>query len=200
MSVGSIVKTITLGNEATTSTESWTAGNVMRTPVDLAAGKAAVLTTRTGHTEGTFTTSAAHGYTTATTFAVHWSTGVRYGMTASSASGSSIALTGGAGDNLPTQTSAVTVCSETILDFVFDGADVKLLVAHSTYAAHVAFRTVTPTVELAVTLVADIAYEWSYGDGFANPLTGDSIVTVVISNGTVYAAKFVLGVVKTATA
>ena len=199
MSTATLVKTLTIEGFSISSTETWDDETGVLTQKALAAGKAGSLTTRTGNSDGIVTATAAHGYTDATTFAVYWTGGKRYGMTCSSYNATTLTLTGGAGDNFPTALTAVTVCSETTLDLVFSGSDVYLIWVISTRAGHMDIRA-TASSEWAALLAANIAVEWTENSDRANPITGDAITTIRVSNGTTNSAVLTVGIVKEATA
>lgn len=76
---------------------------------------AGTLSTRTSDTAGTVTVTAAHNIVTGTTKNVRWivggvygaRTGVTIGSVSGTGAGSTVAFSGGSGDNLPAQTSAI---------------------------------------------------------------------------------------------
>ena len=94
-------------------------------PLDDLAGRLRRATTRTNDTEGTVT-AAGHNISTGNTVAVFWTGGSRDGCTAGTVSGSAVPITGGEGDNLPTQATAVTICKATTTTvLVFAGSALK---------------------------------------------------------------------------
>lgn len=197
--VATLSKTLSIQGVAVSSTETWSDEGSIYLPITLSAGKSGTLSTRTGNSDG-IVTATAHGYTDATTFAVYWTGGVRYGMTCSSYNANTVTLTGGSGTNFPIQGTAVTLCSETVLDVAFTGNDAYALWVSSNRAGHVDFRSSAPASLWAETLTANIAAEWSNGSAHTNPLTDVSPATVRVSNGTTNTATLHLCVVKEATA
>ena len=76
------------------------------------------LTVRTDNTSGQITLNAGHGIVTGQLFDLFWSGGARSGCIAGAVSGNNVPFSGGTGDNLPAQDTAVdtthykTVASE----------------------------------------------------------------------------------------
>jgi len=78
----------------------------------IAAAQVGTLDTRTDDDTGVAGLSSGHGISTSDVVDVYWSGGRRYGMDAT-VSGDNVTIDGGAGDNLPTATTAVTVVIQT---------------------------------------------------------------------------------------
>ena len=154
----------------------------------LAAGTAGTLTTRTDNTTGTVTLPAGHGLTNGT-YDVYWTVapaGVHRGMTAVITS-NSMALTLGAGDNLPAAASPVVVCKQTILDFDSDNASLAMVVIMQQGRASVQFQqtggTAIKSLDLGKVNGGDgEPYVWSVGTDVANPF-GSAISQIAVSNG-----------------
>lgn len=80
-------------------------------------GAASTLTTRTNASSGTITAPSGHGVTTGATIDVYWNqfdspyyiAKIRYGMTVGTVSGTSIPVSGGDGDDLPSQSATLYV-------------------------------------------------------------------------------------------
>src|SRR5690349_15739086 len=86
----------------------------------LTPGKAGSLTTRSGNNAGVVTLSTGHGIATNDKVDVYWAGGVQYNCTATVAT-NAITLASGAGDNLPTQGTAVVLCKRTVIASAFSG-------------------------------------------------------------------------------
>jgi hypothetical protein len=84
----------------------------------LAAAKTGTLTTRTDNDTGTLTMTAGHGITTGQTLDVYWAGGQRRGMTVGTVATNSVPIDGGAGDNLPANTTAITAMVPTSVPFL----------------------------------------------------------------------------------
>ena len=92
----------------------------------LVAAQTGTLSTRTDDDTGVATLSTGHGIQNADVCDVYWATGVRYGMTATVAT-NEVTLNGGAGDNLPAQSTPVTVVKQTAVEVNFDGDTLKII-------------------------------------------------------------------------
>jgi len=156
----------------------------------LGAAKAGSLTTRTDDNTGIVTCSEGHGIQSLDVVDVYWADGVRYGMVAT-VTVNAVAVEGGAGEALPAQATAVTVGVTTNLDTDFDGDLLEMIAAHSTKRAMIVFLDVDDVVLKAVELTAGEAWAWSSGGDIANPLTGNPVAYVLVSNGDSAAAAAV---------
>ena len=92
----------------------------------LVAAQTGTLSTRTDNDTGVATLSNGHGIQNADVVDVYWDGGVRYGMTAT-VSTNEVSLDGGAGDNLPAQSTAVTVVKQTAVEVNFDGDTLEII-------------------------------------------------------------------------
>jgi len=145
-------------------------GPIQRT---LTAGKAGALTT------STITLVTGHGLSTGT-FDVHGSNWCRYGCTLT-ITGNSAVVSGGAGDSLAD--GAVVVCAATSLDLSFDGDNLSLILAGATRQTSVRFLHNSTIVGLPLLLIAGGAWGWGAETPTANPLTGDPVTSIQVSNG-----------------
>lgn len=189
MATGTFAIVVSIGGETISRTISRTGDHPNPYVVSLPAGKAGSLTTRTDDNTGVVT-STGHGLTDATNVDVYWSGGVRYGMTVSSYDANTITLDGGAGDNLPTQDTAVVVNSQVEINAVIDGDNVQVIgicveTTDQTVAdaAHVDLQDSGTATIAAIELVTNIPWSWDSGSGQTNPLTGNPIAKCYASNG-----------------
>lgn len=96
------------------------------------------LSVRSGNSNGQLTLGAGHGVAAGILVDVLWSGGQRLGMLVDSISGNNVVVSGGSGDNLPSQDAAVTCVHFTTVASVFkfhngDGATLSPLVAYRAY-------------------------------------------------------------------
>jgi hypothetical protein len=151
------------------------------------AANPGTLTTRTDDDTGVITkTLATHNITTGEIVDVYWSGGARYGMTAGTIATSAavIPIDGGAGDNLPLGTTpAVTVAHRTVYDSSsFTGTDAQMLAAACDDSQRAHIRLMSSTSEsLSIKIAAGEAFLWWANNGFANPITGDTIDSIEIT-------------------
>ena len=153
---------------------------------DPAAAKAGTLTTRTDNDTGTITmSSGGHGITTGAKVDVYWDGGSRYDVTVGTVSGTSVPIDLGAGDNLPIATTAVTVQVREEQDFPFAGDDMAALSISAGGAnATVLFLDGSDAVLLAIELDSTTTiYTWDSGNGATNPLAGDTVAKVTVTQG-----------------
>jgi hypothetical protein len=108
----------------------------------------------------------------------------------------SVPIDGGAGDNLPTNLVAVTAQVPTEEAFLVTGNNVQYIFAKSTRRACIVFAD-SSNVELAA-IEGEIdgltggGYQWFTGNGVTNPLAGDAVAKVFISNGSSAATNAVV--------
>ena len=140
-------------------------------PYTLPTARAGTLSTRTDDDTGVLTVASGHGITTADTVDVYWSGGVRYGMTVTATAATTIDINLGAGDVLPAQDTAITVCEQTEIEFDLDALDLQLAALsiestnrNSTGRGHMHVRDVTET--------SIVAYEVTHNDPVTLDVSG----------------------------
>jgi hypothetical protein len=188
MNTGTIQQTASVGGLSIQSNVTRLAEGQIGQSVALPVAVAGTLSTRGGDTAGTLTLGAGHGIVDADVINIFWVDvdGVyhcAYGATVGTVAGNDVPFTGASGDVLPTEDDAVTASVVVEIDTDFDGDLAEIIAAGSTKLAHIAFRSVTPTVLKAVLLLAAEGWSWISGQGITNPLTGDPVNDVLASNG-----------------
>lgn len=195
------VKQITI-NSRTYSIQGNVASDVApQVDVSLAAAKTGTLTTRTDATTGTLTMSSGHGITTGARLDFYWDIsgvkGKRIGVTVGTVSTNSVPFSGGAGDDLPVNNSAITAQVPDQENITLTGSNVVLIT----------FQLPAPTGERATVVLASAGadelqinldettdtYIWSTQDGSSNPISGDTITKVFLSHARSDAACNVRG-------
>jgi len=161
------------------------------------AAKSGTLTTRTDDDTGVITiTAAAPGLNNGDRVDIYWNVGGVYGhrrgMLVSSTGGSgpwtvTVGTSGGdvgTGDVLPIATTPVTICLCQTADFLFDGSDLAALAIVSAGKAIVVLAVAAGTEQYSAlhTAGAGLTF-WHNALGTANPVTGDAIAKVYVSNG-----------------
>lgn len=154
----------------------------------LNAAKTGQLTTRTNDTSGELTMAAAHGITTAAVIDLYWSGGVRFGVVVGTVATNAVPISGGAGDNLPTNMTAITAVVQKSINLAIDGdnADILAIVVETIdkslrTAAHVQFRDSSNAEIAEIDLVANVPQVWDLAGGSANPFTGNPITNLKAS-------------------
>ena len=100
----------------------------------------------------------------------------------------------GAGDVYPAQGTTLIVAKQVTINTDFDGDDAVLFAAFATARAHADFQDSGSLSLEAVELAANEVWWWASSLGQANPLTGNAVDTVQVSNGTTAVATFKLGI------
>jgi hypothetical protein len=113
------------------------------------------------------------------------------GQVVNVASTNAVTFSGGSpsGDTLPADDTVIYVGLELTINRAFNGDKVEVLAAMATYGGVVSFWTVSTEV-LAVKLAPPSgspgsggeAYVWQAGQAITNPLAGQSITKIVVSN------------------
>lgn len=144
------------------------------------AAKAGTLSTRTNDTDGTLTLGAAHGVATSDVIDLYWDGGRRYGVTVGTVSGTSVPISGGTGDNLPAQDTAITCAVQQVIDIDVEGDLLVAIGAVCGKRGQLCLMEST-TVHLHVDLAAGEPWLWIKDSGFANPVVGDTITHAVFT-------------------
>ena len=170
-----------------------TADDLIDVQVTLPAGKSGTLTTRTDDNTGIVTVASGHGITASDTVDVYWSTGRRYGVDVTATDATTISIDLGAGDNLPTQSTAVVVCKQVVVNKAIDGDALSILGLLIDVAASTGFGTRLTffdavsaggsAVGSGIDLDANAPVVYDITGGASNPLTGSPILSFVASNG-----------------
>jgi hypothetical protein len=198
MSIATLSQSTTIGGVSIQSnTQRAASGQIGQETIPaLPAAKIGALTTRTSDTAGELTMVAGHGITDGQIIDIFWIDvdGVShcaYGATVGTVATNAVPFTGAAGDVLPAEDYDITACVQTEIDCDFDGDLVEIIAVSSTLLSHVTFKKAVGTVIKAVILLANEGWFWVSDQGVANPLTGDSVGSIAVSNGASSAANTV---------
>lgn len=172
-------------------------GNTQRTvdaqegiEITVPAAIAGVLSNRASNVAGTINgLVTGHGLVATNIIDIFWTVagvnGRRYGVTIDTANANDIIfddVPAAAGDNLPVQGSAVTVCKQVVVNTAWDGDDSALFCAMQTTRGLVQFKDAGAVSLKVVDLLAYEPWYWANGQGITNPLTGNAIATLRVSN------------------
>lgn len=158
----------------------------------LSAAKSGSLTTRTNNTDGTVTLSPGHGILTANVVDLYWSGGRRYNVVVGTVSGNDVPISGGAGDNLPTQGTAVTMAKQQVIDIDFEGNDLAMYGVTVSKRARVQFYE-GATLRQGLDLNVNDPFVWWSTLG-TNPLAGFAISSMTATCGETTDADLSVGV------
>jgi len=163
--------------------------------LSIAAAEAGDLTTRTSDTIGTLTVDdSGHSITTGVRLDIYWTAGTRRGVLVGIVSGSSIPFTGGAGDVLPTNLTAITCAVPEEADVFVDGTNVAGILLYSAARGIIVLEDDGALEAYEKRLGAGITAEWHEDNGIDNPITGDAIEKAYFSQEGIVAGIMRLGI------
>jgi hypothetical protein len=161
--------------------------------VTLPAGKSGTLTTRTDDNTGIVTVASGHGITDSDTVDVYWAAGRRYGVDVTATDATTISIDLGAGDNLPTASTAVVICKQVVVNKAIDGDNVEIigllaeLAASTGFGVRITFFDAVSgggsAVGNGIDLDPNSPFVLDIEGGATNLLTGSPILSFVASNG-----------------
>lgn len=196
MQTATISQSISVGGIAFSSQLTREAEGGISQVVDLPAGVAGAISAA-----GVDGLATGHGIAGSAVIDVHWadptdgSHKCRRGITVDTTATNAITFDetpAGAGDSLPAEDTAVVVSVQTPVTLAVDGDDIVTIAVRGQYAAIADFRTAEASL-LAQKLIASEAWMYISGQG-ANPLTGDPIASLVLSNNSTYINRIHLGI------
>lgn len=162
-------------------------GAVVKNPT-LAAAKTGSLSTRSSNSAGTLTMASGHGITTGARLDLYWTKtdgtqGRRYGITVGTVATNSVPISGGAGDNLPAQDTAITAMVPQLETFAVTASDMVGLFVGCGGPATAVFRQSDTTLVAAVAANGPTsASVWESTDGATTPF-GANVADVYLSHG-----------------
>ena len=196
ISLGSISRSITRTGESKIEAE-----------ITLPVATAGTLTTRTDDNTG-IVTVASHSITISDTVDVYWSTGRRYGVDVTAQDSTTISIDLGAGDNLPSASTAVKIVKQVPFNLALDGDNAKIVGFSYELAADTSdgfgcrvtlFDAADDTIT-GLDLDAFVPNVCDIEGGATNLYTGDPITDGVASNGSsTYAATLKIQAIVDAT-
>jgi hypothetical protein len=161
--------------------------------ITLPAGKSGTLTTRTDDNTGIVTVASGHGITGSDTVDVYWAAGRRYGVDVTATDATTISIDLGAGDNLPTASTAVVIVKQVVVNKAIDGDNVEIigllaeLAASTGFGVRITFFDAVSgggsAVGNGIDLDPNSPFVLDIEGGATNLLTGSPILSFVASNG-----------------
>lgn len=156
-------------------------------PAAIAVAKIGTLTTRTDANTGELTMAASHGITTGARLDLYWTGGSRRGITVGTVATNAVPIDLGAGDDLPTNNTAITAMVPTEEAFVVTGSNVTALLVYSDVAGQVTFcltdDTEVKSYEVGGGSTDDQSYVWTTARDATNPLAASAVTKVYFSHG-----------------
>lgn len=157
--------------------------------VSVPAAKAGTLTTRTDDETGTLTMGSGHGITTGAIIDLYWTGGARRGITVGTVSGTSVPIgadDAGAGDVLPAADTAITASTRTNEAFAVTGNNVVAIVFSSDLRGTFVMAGSDDAEDLGAVVGGaseeDRCYVWESTRNGTNPIAGDDITQLFLSN------------------
>jgi len=173
---------------------SFVGDGVIAHDVEVAAAEAGELTTRTNNTDGVITgDDSTTAIVTGNVIDIYWTTGSRHNVDTVVAGGL-ITISGGAGDNLPTQSTDLTFCKVEVLDVLVDGDNIIALFLYAGAKAQFTFMDTSSIVDHEIVGAAGV-WDWNEDNGVTNPLAGDTVTSVQISHNETSAQTLRVGIV-----
>lgn len=187
MATGTMNLTLSCGGITVQGSAVRTAEGQISQDVVLPAADDGELTTRTSDTAGTLTMESGHGISTGDEIDIFWTaSGVAKcarGATVGTVAGLSVPFTGASGDALPTLNSDVTADERVEVNTDFDGDDVLMVAMKSTRKGHFDFQDSGSATLHQAKFIADEPWFWVSDTGASNPLTGNPVDKLFLSNG-----------------
>ena len=157
--------------------------------VPLPVGAAGTLSVRTDNDTGTVT-AAGHGLVNGDKIDLFWAGGRRYGMTVGTIAGNDVPIDLGAGDNLPSASTAVVITKQVVINTAVDGDAIQIIgiVAEtsnpaSTAKAHIDMQDTGAASIEPIDLVANTPKVYDIAGGATNIFTGNVITVSKAANG-----------------
>lgn len=149
------------------------------------AAKVGQLTTRTSVSAGTLTMSPGHGIVTGNNLFLFWAGGSRRCVVGTVAT-NSVPISGGAGDDLPANLTAITACVPQVEEFVVTGNNVVAIGLDCAVQARVAFTAADGTTfqaDKGLPDSEDNCYVWDDTNGATSPLATFAVGKVLLGHG-----------------
>lgn len=162
-----------------------TGDGLVQKDVQANLAKAGTLTTRTDDDDGVITMGAGHGFVDGDRLDIFWDVGgvkgSRYGITADM-TGDLLTVTGGAGDVLPADESPVTVCKCKSESFNVIGNNMQLLSLYMSGRGNIIIADAVPAAHHPQVFPNNAqVYQWYVDSGITNPLAGDTVTQIFVS-------------------
>jgi hypothetical protein len=158
-------------------------------PIALPPANAIAGANYTNNGDGTATAILAEGHNLVDGKAdLYWAGGVRYGCTVD-VTGTSVSISGGAGDALPASATACTIANQVQVNAAIDGDEVLLVGIGSPKRAHVDLQDASGATVKQTELKPGEPFTWDASSATPNPLTGNPITKALASNGDSAAAS-----------
>jgi hypothetical protein len=182
---------VSIGGKSFAQQQSITAKAVVPVEVSVPAAQPGVTASGAGTTSGNLTmTNSGHGITTGARLDLYWATGRRRGCVVGTVAGTTVPISGGSGDNLPTNGTAIQAMVPTSADLKFIGDNLQAWAAYSDAPGQITVEDVTPAeVGYIRIAAAALTKDWDVNSGDTNIFAGDNPTKVYFSHNDTTGAK-----------
>jgi hypothetical protein len=164
--------------------------------VAVPAAVAGTLSTRTDNDTGVLTVASGHGITTDDTVDLYDASGdlIRKDMDVTAVTGTTISIDAGSGSNLPSATTAVIVCKQTLITSLIAGDDIQFIVIGldlpgvNQAKGRAIFEQADDTDIFEATLKGPMS--WNIAGGQTNDFAGVTVAKTRVTHPQVVAGKF----------
>lgn len=194
-----INKSYTLGGKSFTQNLTVNDTNAVMVEESIPVAQPGTLASASTTAAGNITaTNTAHGIITAQRADVYWNVsgvpGSRRGVTVGTVSGTTIPISGGAGDNLPATASGIVVATPVSAKLPVVGASITGIVAACNQQSILDITDATPTELLGITIPQGGTYQWHLYSGTAVPISGTATQVFLSHSNTATPQLMTLGI------
>lgn len=189
--VSTVIAGVTLTSVLTRTEEA-----VERISLDMPAGIAGTLTTRTDADTGVATVATGHGLTTSDVVAVFFPNGSKQNCTISATTATTISFNSEDGDDLPIATTAIVLGKQMNFAAPVVGNTLRTFVIKSNTRCFVDFRSSAPASLLEYDIPTNEGRIWLSNTDVTNPLAGDVVATITVANGAPSVGAVEIGLLK----
>jgi hypothetical protein len=182
MSTATVRWNCVIGGRTLSGLQSRTDESIELQEIDIPAGKAGTLTTRTDDNTGVITVASGHGITDADTVVVSWDGGIQRGVDVTATTATTISIDLGVGTNLPIATSAVVVAKTVSSILSVASNALKLLVIQNTNRVSCVVNDASNGALITLDIATGEGYQWVTSNGFAIPVSTTAIGELEIAN------------------
>lgn len=184
-----LARSFQIGGKSFAQATNFSAGTGLIKEISISAAQVGTLTTRTDNNTGVVTITGTNLISTGARVDIFWSGGSRRGMTVGTVSGQSVPIDLGAGDNLPSASTALQVSVATSYEMVFDGDDITAFGMWSQEEGQFTFCDASVVEIFSVQLEAGVAYVWDDNSSLTNPFGSGAVAAVYMTHLNTAAAK-----------
>lgn len=169
-----------------------------RLSLALPAAIAGTLSTRTDASSGVLTVATGHGIQADDEIGIFWEGGLARKATVASVTGTTITFAVDDGDDLPAATTAVTTSVIQVFSLDLVGDSIIVMAIGNVGRISMEFLSSAPASLLTYDIAENEGRSWIKSLDTTNPLAGDTVDSLEVSNGSTTAQSVDLGLLLTA--